>query len=149
TGAAIALCGHERGHKVTLITSHPEAVDSLRQVHTPVGERWTTLRYRTFNDLQESMTSLILGEDLDVIIHCAAVSDYRPVGIYATASGTHFDVDKAEWHGPEGMPPALEDKAAGKVKSDEPELWMRLVRTPKLIDRIRTDWNFQGLLVKF
>ncbi len=26
TGAAIALCAHGRGHRVTLITSHPEAV---------------------------------------------------------------------------------------------------------------------------
>ena len=26
TGAAIALCAHQRGHAVTLLTSHPEAV---------------------------------------------------------------------------------------------------------------------------
>jgi phosphopantothenate---cysteine ligase (CTP) len=41
------------------------------------------------------------------------------------------------------------DRAAGKVKSDEPELWLRLVRAPKLVDRVRSDWHFQGLLVKF
>src|SRR5262249_47422280 len=39
--------------------------------------------------------------------------------------------------------------AAGKIKSDEPELWLRLVRTPKLIDRFRRDWGFRGTLVKF
>jgi phosphopantothenoylcysteine synthetase/decarboxylase len=38
---------------------------------------------------------------------------------------------------------------AGKVKSDAPELWLRLVRTPKLIDRVRPDWGFTGVLVKF
>src|SRR5262249_41827639 len=38
---------------------------------------------------------------------------------------------------------------AGKVKSDEPELWLRLVRAPKLIDRVRSDWSFSGILVKF
>ncbi|HMF18518.1 MAG TPA: phosphopantothenoylcysteine decarboxylase, partial [Gemmataceae bacterium] len=43
----------------------------------------------------------------------------------------------------------LEDRSAGKVKSDEPELWLRLMRTPKLVDRVRRDWHFQGLLVKF
>jgi phosphopantothenoylcysteine synthetase/decarboxylase len=38
---------------------------------------------------------------------------------------------------------------AGKIKSDEPELWLRLVRTPKLIDLIRPEWSFHGVLVKF
>src|SRR5262249_36970292 len=40
-------------------------------------------------------------------------------------------------------------RAAGKVKSDEPELWLRLTRSPKLVDRIRRDWRFRGVLVKF
>ena len=38
---------------------------------------------------------------------------------------------------------------AGKIKSDEPELWLRLVRAPKLVDRFRTPWGFAGVLVKF
>jgi len=41
------------------------------------------------------------------------------------------------------------DRSADKLKSDETELWLRLVRAPKLIDRIRTDWRFRGVLVKF
>jgi len=45
--------------------------------------------------------------------------------------------------------PALVDRSAGKVKSDEPELWLRLVRAPKLIDLVRTPWGFAGVLVKF
>ena len=43
----------------------------------------------------------------------------------------------------------LVDRAAGKVKSDEPELWLRLVRAPKLVDLVRSAWGFRGLLVKF
>jgi phosphopantothenoylcysteine synthetase/decarboxylase len=43
----------------------------------------------------------------------------------------------------------LLDRAAAKVKSDEPELWLRLMRTPKLIDLVRRDWGFRGILVKF
>ncbi|HEV3235620.1 MAG TPA: phosphopantothenoylcysteine decarboxylase, partial [Gemmataceae bacterium] len=39
--------------------------------------------------------------------------------------------------------------AADKIKSNDPELWLRLMRTPKLIDRFRTEWGFQGILVKF
>ena len=44
---------------------------------------------------------------------------------------------------------ALVDRWAGKVKSNEPELWLRLVQTPKLIDQIREPWGFRGVLVKF
>jgi phosphopantothenoylcysteine synthetase/decarboxylase len=43
----------------------------------------------------------------------------------------------------------LIDRAAAKVKSDEKELWLRLVRAPKLIDLVRSEWGFRGLLVKF
>ena len=45
--------------------------------------------------------------------------------------------------------PTLIDASAGKVKSNHDELWLRLLPTPKLVDRIRTDWRFRGLLVKF
>src|SRR5262249_3805242 len=30
-----------------------------------------------------------------------------------------------------------------------PELWLRLVRTPKLVDLVRSAWGFRGVLVKF
>ena len=55
------------------------------------------------------------------------------------------DVDAATWQGNRTMV----DRAAGKVKSDEPELWLRLVKTPKLVDMIRSDWSYRGILVKF
>src|SRR5581483_4470898 len=32
---------------------------------------------------------------------------------------------------------------------DTPELWLRLVRAPKLVDSVRRDWGFRGVLVKF
>jgi phosphopantothenate---cysteine ligase (CTP) len=35
------------------------------------------------------------------------------------------------------------------VKSSHPELWLKLVPTPKLIDKVRSDWSFAGVLVKF
>ena len=50
-----------------------------------------------------------------------------------------------KWHGNRFML----DRAAGKIKSDEPELWLRLVLAPKLVDKIRCDWSFRGILVKF
>jgi phosphopantothenoylcysteine synthetase/decarboxylase len=107
---------------------------------------WTVLPYHTFEDLDALMAREVADGEYDAVVHSAAVSDYRVAGTFAPADGTHFDAERGLWA---GSPPALADRSAGKVKSDEPELWLRLVRTPKLVDRIRTDWGFAGVLVKF
>lgn len=148
TGAGIALHAHNKGHTVTLLTSHPEVVAILTQ-RPPGGDRWHLHPYRTFEDLQALMTTHVQNAGLDGIIHCAAVSDYLAAGVYAPNPHTHFDPASARWCGEGDQAPGLVDRAAGKVKSDEPELWLRLVRSPKLVDRIRSDWGFTGLLVKF
>jgi|ERR1051325_39129 phosphopantothenate-cysteine ligase/phosphopantothenoylcysteine decarboxylase/phosphopantothenate--cysteine ligase len=139
TGAAIALEAQRRGHTVTLATSHPEVIDA------PPSERWRCLPYRTFEELDTLMREHVSQQD--AVVHCAAVADYRPAGIYAPAATTHFDSDLA-WRDERELPRLL-DRAGGKVKSDEPELWLRLVRAPKLIDKIRSEWHFKGALVKF
>jgi phosphopantothenoylcysteine synthetase/decarboxylase len=137
TGARIALHARERGHHVTLLTSHPDLVPELRGSVTA---------YRTFDDLRQHMAAAVRGGGLDAVIHSAAVSDYQAAGIYSPAAGTRFRAEDGHW---EGAAPALVDRAAGKVKSDEPELWLRLVRAPKLIDLVRGEWGFRGVLVKF
>ncbi|MGH7226192.1 MAG: phosphopantothenoylcysteine decarboxylase, partial [Gemmataceae bacterium] len=111
--------------------------------------RWAMWHYRTFEDLQNRMKELVARDDLDAVIHCAAVSDYLAGGIYAPAEHTHFRPETGRWESDSASGPALVDRAAGKVKSDEPELWLRLLRAPKLIDCIRRDWGFGGLIVKF
>jgi phosphopantothenoylcysteine synthetase/decarboxylase len=144
TGASIARCAWERGHRATLLTSHPEAIEN-----PPRSDRWAMLRYSTFDDLRNLMRERVTDGELDTVIHCAAVSDYLAGGIYAPAEGTHFHGESRRWQSEGTAGPALIDRAAGKVKSDEPELWLRLVRAPKLIDCVRRDWGFRGLLVKF
>ncbi len=141
TGASIALHAHERGHLVTLLTSHPEAVT------TPPNERWTLDIYRTFEDLRQRMGEAVWTGDFDAIVHCAAVSDYVSAGVYAPAAGTRFTAG-GTWQAADERP-ALVDRSAGKIKSDEPELWLRLTRAPKLVDLVRGAWGFRGLLVKF
>jgi phosphopantothenoylcysteine synthetase/decarboxylase len=146
TGASIARAAHDRSHRVTLLTSHPEAVSEGREVPSLTEDRWSLRRYRTFEDLQARMAELITGGGIDVIVHCAAVSDYLSAGVYAPAEGTSFDESTGRWQGPA---PGLIDRRAGKVKSDEAELWIRLKRAPKLVDLIRPVWGFRGVLVKF
>ena len=148
TGGGIALACHDRGHEVTLLTAHPEAVADLRERALPTDARWRLASYQTFDELQARMAELVKGGGLDVVIHSAAVSDYRVAGVYAPAAGTRFHAD-GRWEGAEEGAPRLQDRAADKVKSDEPELWLRLVRTPKIIDRVRSEWGFLGVLVKF
>jgi phosphopantothenoylcysteine synthetase/decarboxylase len=122
TGAAIAVVAADRGYGVTLLTSHPETV-----VGGPA--RLAVKTYRTFDDLRDLMRDHVSQHD--VVVHCAAVSDYLVEGVHHTPGG----------------PPL--DTTVGKLKSDAPELWLRLVRAPKLIDMVRPTWGFRGTLVKF
>jgi phosphopantothenate-cysteine ligase/phosphopantothenoylcysteine decarboxylase/phosphopantothenate--cysteine ligase len=131
TGASIALEAYRRGHVVTLATSHPEVIDAA----DPDPAKWRCAPYRTFDELEALMVKHIGQGKLDAVVHCAAVADYLPAGIFAAAQ-----TDK-------GL--IMHDRSAPKVKSDEPELWLRLVRAPKLVDKIRGEWKFKGLLVKF
>lgn len=141
TGARVALEAQRRGHTVTLLTSHPETV-------TQLTERLNVLPYRTFDDLHNLLATALGSDAFDVVIHSAAVSDFLGAGVYAPAPGTRFQPDGCRWEA-DSSDPQLLDVAAGKVKSSHPEVWLRLVRAPKLIDRMRTDWKFHGVLVKF
>jgi phosphopantothenoylcysteine synthetase/decarboxylase len=133
TGARIALASFAAGHHVTLVTSHPEVLADLGPA--PTGDRWKLECYRTFDELEALLDKHVRSGGNDAIIHVAAVSDYRSAGVYRWQKGA------AE--------PTLLDRSIGKIKSNDPELWLRLVRTPKLIDRMRSDWGFTGVLVKF
>jgi phosphopantothenate---cysteine ligase (CTP) len=148
TGTRIALDAHGRGHTVTLLTSHPDVVDQLA-ASASLSERWSVRRYQTFEDLQQLMQELILGQRFEAVIHSAAVSDYLSAGVYGPALGSQFHEADGTWTSDGTAPPMLVDRRAGKVKSNEQELWLRLVRAPKLIDAVRRDWGFRGVLVKF
>ncbi len=131
TGGQIAARAFDRGHAVTLLTSHPEVVDAIPATRPRTSAGWRVRSYRTFDDLDAAMGEEIPAGKFDVVIHAAAVSDYRVAGIF-----THHDGQ-------------FEDASAGKVKSSHPELWLKLTPTPKLVDKIRPVWGFTGMLVKF
>jgi phosphopantothenate---cysteine ligase (CTP) len=134
TGARVAVEAHRRGHAVTLLTSHPEAIDGP----APDPARWRVTPYRTYDDLDRLMGELIPSNGFDAVVHAAAVSDYSVAGVYAPPAGAAF-----------GPGAALAGVSAGKVKSRHDELWLRLVPTAKLADKVRAEWGFRGVLVKF
>jgi phosphopantothenate---cysteine ligase (CTP) len=129
------LAAYRAGHDVTLLASQPDVVRDM-DPPLPLGpERWRPYRFTTFDDLQRLLANEVTQGGYDAIIHSAAVSDYLSAGIFAPAQGTQFNEQTGRWTGPE---PALVDRAAAKVKSDEAELWLRLVPAPKLIDMVTT-----------
>ena len=148
TGAAVARTAWGRGHSVTLATSHPEALLEYGMNHRDPGERFSVLTYQTFDDLATLLQIQLRTVPYDVVCHSAAVSDFLPAGTFSPNSGTFFNARTGEWEGRSGHPSLTEQKA-GKIKSTEAELWVRLVRAPKLIDRFRQPWGFGGILVKF
>lgn len=123
TGARVAAAARDRGHAVTLLTSHPDTLDPAAGA--------TVRAYRTFEELDALMAAEVAGGGYDAVLHAAAVSDYHVAGTFADVGGERVDA------------------AAGKVKSTHPELWLRLVPAPKLVDRVRSAWGFRGVLVKF
>lgn len=148
TGAAIARTAWGRGHTVTLVTSHPDLLVEYGINHRDPGERLTVRPYRTFDDLATLLQGLLRTTPFDAVCHSAAVSDFLPAGTFAPDPGTFFNARTGEWERRSGAPSLTEQKT-GKIKSNEPELWVRLVRAPKLIDRFRDPWGFGGVLVKF
>lgn len=148
TGAMLARTAWSRGHTVTVLTSHPETLADLPLPADERSQRVSVLPYQTFDQLAELMQSQIKTGEYDAIIHSAAVSDFLCAGVYAPENGTYFNARTNQWEHRSGTP-ELGERRGGKIKSHEPELWFRMVRAPKLIDRIRSAWGFRGLLVKF
>lgn len=147
TGAAIARTAWGRGHTVTLATSRPDALLEHGLNPREPGERFTVLPYQTFDELASILQNQ-LRDGFDVVCHTAAVSDFLTAGAYTPDVGTSFNARTGHWDARPG-PATFTEQKAGKIKSSEPELWVRLVRAPKLVDRIRQPWGFTGVLVKF
>jgi len=130
TGFEIAMSiSSYKDHEVDLLTSNP--------FHKQYGKinpfnKFNISSYKTFDDLKNSM-QLFTQSDIDVIIHSAAVNDYKLEGTYHRIhNGTLIRLPDA-----------------GKIKSNHKELFLRMIQTEKLIDLIRPEWGFKGILVKF
>lgn len=112
-GRALAVAAHERGHRVLLLA--PAELPKLAgELPAEVEHR----PYRSTADLERELRRAAGERTWDVVLHAAAVSDYRPVPIQ------------------------------GKIASDQDELVLRLVRTPKLIAHLR-EWFGRSCLVGF
>jgi phosphopantothenate---cysteine ligase (CTP) len=127
TGTEIARHFAKKGHEVTLITSNPDLLEK------DDADRMRIIPYKTYDQLLQAMEKEIVGGGYDVVIHSAAVSDYKVDGVfYKDGKGKLVGVDNSK-----------------KMSSDHAELFLRLVPTEKIVDKIRKPWGFKGYLVKF
>lgn len=127
----------ERPNAVTLLTSNKQLADDMLCENSDVGISGgpdvRTLPYRTFDELASLMRHEIRTRKYHVVIHSAAVSDYRVAGVHT--------------RGDDGELVALD--ASGKVGSSHERLFLELERTPKLLEQIRGPWGFTGKLIQF
>jgi phosphopantothenoylcysteine synthetase/decarboxylase len=125
TGYSIADTAYRMGHDVKLLTSDQTA----EVIHAANWRSHFHIEYyKTFNELEALMAKEITSDRYDAVVHSAAVSDYKVEGV--------FDAQ-------------FKDVSAGKVKSSSNNLWLKLVPTPKLVDKICNEWDFHRILVKF
>lgn len=147
-GTAVARTAWGRGHTVTLATSRPDALLEYGLNPRDPGERFSVLPYHTFDELTSILQNQLRVGAFDVVCHAASVGDFLSGGAFTPDAGTFFNARTGQWEARTGTP-TLARQEADKINSAEPELWVRLVRAPKLVDRIRQPWGFAGLLVKF
>ena len=122
-----------KGRTATEIATHFASqrgckVDVIGNKNMPVQQFYSHFEhYSTYDELYEAMEYQIINNRYDVIIHSAAVSDYRVK-----------DVLNSD----------MESIKSGKVSSGEGEIYLKMVPTNKIVDKIR-EWGLNGVLVKF
>ena len=136
----------DSGNQVTLMTSNPDLIYNDQKficVRKLVPETFlmrfltrktfiSVIPYKTYDELRDLMASEIRFGHYDLIIHSAAVSDYTVSQVMVREGAELKPVDNSK-----------------KISSKHDKMYLELVPTEKLIDKIRRDWGFKGQLVKF
>jgi phosphopantothenate--cysteine ligase len=143
TGNKIAEQMCEAGHNVILLTSSPDLVLHRSVPDISTEGSLAVVAYKTYDDLLAKMEYAVRNNRFDLIVHSAAVSDYKVVGTYVPC-----EPNESPYVGPMHFVIKMLEKI-GKISSSHKRLFLELVPTGKIIDKIRRDWGFKGYLVKF
>ena len=158
TGLDIALALLDLGD-VTLLTSnqaHAEAYDGFYGKKGMLGIE----TFRTHAELREILEERVAaggGGKVAGVLMTAAVSDYRPAGVYRVVKREMRNAEcgmRKEGEENRGLGSGqeiwvVEDVQAAKVKSTHGTIAVVGEATEKLVDLFRGAWGFRGLLVKF
>jgi phosphopantothenoylcysteine synthetase/decarboxylase len=126
TGNKIAEQMCEAGHNVILLTSSPDLVLHRSVPDISTEGSLAVVAYKTYDDLLAKMEYAVRNNRFDLIVHSAAVSDYKVVGTYVPC-----EPNESPYVGPMHFVIKMLEKIG------------------KIIDKIRRDWGFKGYLVKF
>lgn len=138
TGAMIAEWFNSQDWEVTLVTSNSDLVEKYREAYVESGgwsrslKPWQIKVFRTFDDLESILRQEMATGEYDLVVHSAAVSDYKVSGVFV----------------PDGQGGLTPLDASAKVASSHSKLYLEMAPTIKLIDQFRK-WGFKGMLVKF
>lgn len=130
TASVIAETFKSAGHNVTALMGMAERL--------PVGVR--LLRFSGFDSLSDTLQKELTDNKYDVIIHAAAVSDYKPAGIWTQESIKQYKEDRVEL--------ILTKEEKHKKLDSGKEIWLKLEPTDKLIARIK-NISPESLLIGF
>lgn len=164
TACDIAIEALAREHSVILL-GNPGMSQKVRYIPATTAE-FKFEPYKTYDELYTGMRDVIMSGWPHVVIHSAAVSDYRVARIYPTPKHDWKPMDrkhalpehqyvcarcKLQMHPENDMVRCVPDylQMNGKISSSHDSLTMELEPTEKIVDRIRDPWAFQGTLVKF
>ena len=128
TGTEISYEFLNRKHNVTILTSNEDLIerDFLRKYDG-------LFKFKTYDDLYLQMEYLVKNSYFNVILFGPAVSDYRVTGTFNRNIYGEFErIDSSK-----------------KMSSKIDDLYLHLEPTLKIIDLIRSEWNYQNILVKF
>lgn len=138
TGSDIAGHFYDSGYEVTLIGNN-YTFDVLNKNYPE--NRISCLGYKTYDELYNLMKKEITEYNYDIIIHSAAVSDFK-------CSAAYSDIDDLiAWDQTYKRGYNIYNQQ-GKIPSGN-TLYLALTPTEKIVDKIKTSWNYKNLLVKF
>lgn len=134
TGLNIARALTQLG-QVDLLTSNRDHLAELSGQQDVQTEGFST-----YTELRELLEARMQNMAYDAVFMSAAVSDYRPIGVYRIASRQWTQAGE-QW--------IVHDVGAEKVKGSHGAIAVLGEHTEKLVDLFRSRWNYTGMLVKF
>ena len=127
--------------EVDLLTSNRQHVAEAGGGHWPHAIRASA--FTSHLDLKGALAALVAREAYDGIVMTAAVADYCPAGVFAVLDRQTDPSDPLteRW--------VVRNVQAGKVKSTHQRIAVLGEPTVKLVDLFRSEWGYNGILVKF
>jgi len=125
TGVTLANFAHEKGWGVDLLLA--------RSLYPETKFPFPVHRFETVEELGALMKERIRIGQPTGLVHSAAVSDYV--------------FDHAETVGPN--PNKIQSPGTGKISGHLDSIRIILKPAPRLLAKIRSEWNFRGILVSF